>query len=134
MSTEIKQKLNNDMTLEESKGTGDEVNQTVVISDFEIDKWLDEQGKQRSSLNCGIYTSLSRRKKLDKATATSIICSTDFLDNSDRLQRVADNGSNIYYRVNETNTVIMHVEEDFCIVTSYMVDTYKNERVNLAKV
>jgi len=62
------------------------------------------------------------KKVLDKAGATSILCDEAILEKSEQLKLVADCRDNKYFNVEGTNTVIMHVEEGFCILTDYMVD------------
>jgi hypothetical protein len=61
-------------------------------------------------------------KVLNKDVATSILCEAEMLRNNSNLILVAENRDNKYYLVKETNTVIMHVEDDFCILTDYKVN------------
>lgn len=61
-------------------------------------------------------------KVLDKNVATSILCDEVMLSKSSQLELVAECRDNKYYLVNGTNTVLLHVEEGFCILTDYMVD------------
>jgi len=62
------------------------------------------------------------KKVLDKAAATSILCDEAILSKEKQLKLVAECRDNKYFNVEGTNTVIMHVEEGFCILTDYMVD------------
>ncbi|MCR5836427.1 MAG: hypothetical protein K6G88_07965 [Lachnospiraceae bacterium] len=72
-------------------------------------------------------------KILDKQVATSILIDRELLNNCPDLRRVAQNGENVYYNVIGTNTCIMHVEQCFCILTTYLTKTFKDvEDVNLA--
>ena len=63
----------------------------------------------------------TRKKTLDKRIATSILISNELLKTSSLLTEVANSRDNIYYLVNDTNTVIMHVEEGFCMICAYIV-------------
>ena len=63
----------------------------------------------------------TRRKVLDKDSSTSILCDVAILDASEKLKLVAACRDNKYYLVGNTNTVLMHVEEGFCILCDYMV-------------
>lgn len=76
----------------------------------------------------------SKSKILDITTATSIILPREIADNNEELIIVASNRDNIFYHVNNSNTVIMRVEEDFCILVDYKVDTYKDNDVCLPKM
>uniref|UniRef100_UPI004056CC48 hypothetical protein n=1 Tax=Acetatifactor sp. TaxID=1872090 RepID=UPI004056CC48 len=60
-------------------------------------------------------------KVLDKNTATSILCDDAMLGREKQLKLVAECRDNKYYLVEDTNTVLLHVEEGFCILTDYMV-------------
>ncbi len=60
-------------------------------------------------------------KVLDKNVATSILCDDVLLDKCEKLILVAKCRENKYYLVEDTNTVLMHVEEGFCILTDYKV-------------
>lgn len=62
-----------------------------------------------------------KRKVLEKVSATSILCDEAMLEKSEQLKLVAECRDNKYYLVEETNTVLLHVEEGFCILTDYMV-------------
>lgn len=62
-----------------------------------------------------------KRKVLDKNVATSILCDDAMLGSSKQLKLVAECRDNKYYLVEDTNTVLLHVEEGFCILTDYMV-------------
>lgn len=62
-----------------------------------------------------------RGKVLDKDIATSIMASNELLQANDSLKKVADCRDNVYYHVKDTETVIMHVEDDFCILCDYNV-------------
>lgn len=68
-------------------------------------------------------------KQLDKKAATSILCGDDILSKSDNLSKVAECRDNKYYLVKDTNTILLHVEDGFCILTDYMI----NEK-NLAEL
>lgn len=61
------------------------------------------------------------KKVLDKAVATSILCDEAILEKSEQLKLVAECRDNKFYLVDGTNTIIMHVEEGFCILTDYIV-------------
>lgn len=63
----------------------------------------------------------TRQKVLNKDIATSILVSNELLKTCNLLTEVAKSRDNIYYLVNGTNTVIMHVEEGFCILCDYIV-------------
>lgn len=57
-----------------------------------------------------------RGKVLDKNIATSIMVEDSLLQNNPNLKMVAACRDNKYYQVTGTETVIMHVEEGFCIL------------------
>lgn len=61
-------------------------------------------------------------KVLDKNCATSILCDDSILSRCKRLELVAQCRDNKYYLVEDTNIVLMHVEDGFCILTDYMVE------------
>lgn len=63
-----------------------------------------------------------KRKELDKDTATSILVEEVLLQDNKDLQLVAQCRDNIYYHVIGTETVIMHVEDGFCILCDNMVN------------
>ena len=64
------------------------------------------------------------KKVLIKKYATSILCEKKLLDQSQRLEIVGENKDNVYYWIKGSNSVIMHVEDDFCILVDYMVEVY----------
>lgn len=63
----------------------------------------------------------NRGKMLNKNVATSILCDEVLLSKNSELELAAECRDNKYYRVKGTNTVLLHVEEGFCIFTDYMV-------------
>ena len=63
-----------------------------------------------------------RRKVLDKDTATSILCDVAILAACEKLKLVAECRENKYYHVDNTNTVLMHVEEGFCILCDHILN------------
>lgn len=65
-------------------------------------------------------------KTLRICISTSIICSVNLLDGNSRLSLVAEKGNNRYYHIEGSNSAVMHVEQDFCILLDYMVKTYKS--------
>lgn len=80
-------------------------------------------------------TAMINPKILDRKTATSILCGEKLLDNCPRMKKVAGNWYNNYYNITGTNTCIAHIEQGFCILTSYLTDTYSdNQQVNLPKM
>lgn len=77
-----------------------------------------------------IYVEEEQPKKvLNKNASTSILCDEAQLSKCGQLKLVAECRDNKYYLVNGTNTVLLHVEEGFCILTDYMVG-----KKNLAKL
>ena len=60
-------------------------------------------------------------KVLNKNVATSILCDVEILRKNPQLELVAECRDNKYYLVKETNTVLFHVEEGFCILTDYKI-------------
>ena len=66
-----------------------------------------------------VYLNERAPKVLEQEQATSIVCSNDLLSQNSRLRKVADLRDNVYFHVSGSNACIMHVEEDFCIVTDY---------------
>ncbi len=80
-------------------------------------------------------TAMINHKILDRRTATSILCSEKILSNCTRMKKVAGNSYNSYYNIIGTNTCVAHIEQDFCILTSYLTDTYSdNQKVSLPKM
>lgn len=73
-------------------------------------------------------------KTLCKGQATSILCSETLLHENNNLKMVAENDCNKYFLVEDTNTVILHVEDSFCILLDYEVDNWQNEKCNLPKM
>ena len=73
--------------------------------------------------NCGPN---QNGKVLCKCNSTSIICNVDLLDNNSGLELVAANRDNRYYHVKGSNSVLLHVEEGFCILVDNMVQTYNS--------
>lgn len=67
------------------------------------------------------------RGSIDKETSTSIICRLELLESNNRLKLVARKRDNRYFLVKGTNSVIMHVKEDCCILLNYMVHTHNSE-------
>lgn len=63
-----------------------------------------------------------RKKELDKDIATSILCNVAILEANKKLKLVAECRDNKYYLVDKTNTVLMQVEDEFCILCDYIVD------------
>lgn len=76
-----------------------------------------------------VYLDEREPKVLAPEQATSIICSNDLLSQNSRLRRVVTLRDNIYYRVDNANVCIMHVEADFCIITDYQVTVYNQPGV-----
>lgn len=68
------------------------------------------------------YEKEKKSKELDKDTATSILCDVTKLLANKKLKLLAECRDNKYFLVENTNTVLMHVEEGFCILCDYMVD------------
>ena len=62
-------------------------------------------------------------KALCPKEATSVLCRIELLNNNDRLACVATNGCNAYYHVVQTNTVIFNVENMYCIILDYEVES-----------
>jgi hypothetical protein len=60
-------------------------------------------------------------KILDHSRATSIMCANDRLSRKTDLILVGESRDNAYYYVTGSKSVIMHVEDDFCIFCDYMV-------------
>jgi len=67
----------------------------------------------------------NKLKKLDVDVATSIICNRVLLDENVRTTLITNNRDNRYYLVQDTNTVIMHIEEDFCVLIDNKVPLCK---------
>lgn len=63
-----------------------------------------------------------KKKILDKEVATSIMIDETLLQNNSNLQLVAECRDNKYYRIIGTETVIMHVEQGFCILCDNVVN------------
>lgn len=63
-----------------------------------------------------------KTKTLSKAGATSIIVKKELLENSENLTRVGENRDNVYYLIDDSQSVIMHVEQDFAIICDYVVN------------
>jgi hypothetical protein len=61
-------------------------------------------------------------KELHKEHATSILCREELLRHNSRLVLVGQNRENMYYRVKNTNTVLLHIEDDFCVLTDYVIN------------
>lgn len=76
-----------------------------------------------------IYLNEKATKVLEKEQATSIVCSNDLLGQNSRLCRIVTLRDNIYYRVDNTNVCIMHVEAEFCIIIDYQVTVYNQPGV-----
>lgn len=65
-------------------------------------------------------------KLLRKCTATSILCETTVLEECNRVRLVAENEDNKYFHIIGSNSVIMHVEDSFCILLDYKVQTFNS--------
>lgn len=63
-----------------------------------------------------------KTKTLSKAGSTSIIVKKELLENSENLTRVGENRDNVYYLIDDSQSVIMHVEQDFAIICDYVVN------------
>ena len=111
------------------------------IIDAELQQVKSEQGKERNGNmenkkgnQCARYsdcvhkcTPNQNNKLLRKCESTSILCDRKLLDENNRLTVVAENRDNVYYKVLETNSVIMHVEDGFCILTEDRVQVYDKD-------
>lgn len=76
-----------------------------------------------------IYLNEKEPKVLVHEVATSIVCSIKLLEENKRLEKVAEERENIFFHVKETNTCIMHVEEELCILIDYKVRVYNEPDV-----
>ena len=54
--------------------------------------------------------------KICKLKADCIVCEREILEHCQDLKKINSNGSNCYYHVDGTNTVIVHIEEGLCIL------------------
>ena len=77
------------------------------------------------------YGEKNQKKILRYARASSILCSEKELEKNKQLQLICQNQHNKYYYVRNTNTVIMKVEDKFCILIDYKVCISKNKKVGV---
>lgn len=70
-------------------------------------------------LECNRECEYRFAKELCPKDATSIICSESLLSESTRLTQIYPNAQNKYFLIIGTNTVIMMVESEFCILIDY---------------
>lgn len=74
-----------------------------------------------------------RRRKIDmkqkiiKEISTSIVCPLELLESNENLEFILRKRENRYFLVTGTNSVIMHVEEDCCVLINYMIHTHNSE-------
>lgn len=82
-------------------------------NDMKMPKYLKCKNCNR---RCGKQTG---RKTLCRANATSILCDDPLLSSNRRLKLVCQKGNNKYYWLIGANTVIMRVEDQFCILIDH---------------
>lgn len=87
---------------------------------------MSKESKKLCNCNMGCSPSLQERG-LCPLTSTSILCNRELLKNNTRLEFICSNGENEYYHVKGTRAVIMHVEEDFCILMDYGAKIHMDE-------
>lgn len=73
-------------------------------------------------------------KILDFDKATSLIIPLDLLNQCADLEVVGERRDNKYFHVMGTNTCIAHIEEGFCVLTDYVVDTVAGRNKVLPKM
>ena len=63
-----------------------------------------------------------RGNVLCKIVATSILADLELLEANTRLQKVAENGENKFFLVENTNSVIFHIRDQYCILVDYIIE------------
>lgn len=67
-------------------------------------------------------------KKICRCSVDCIVCGKELLENSEELEVVAGNGLNTYFKIKNSNTVIVNVEDDYCVLCDYC---YEKNQINL---
>lgn len=72
--------------------------------------------KKMNELICKTCCRCKGDVKICKLKADCIVCEREILEHCQDLKKINCNGSNCYYHVDGTNTVIVHIEEGLCIL------------------
>ena len=92
---------------------------------------MSKESKKLCNCNMGCSPSL-REKGLCPLTSTSILCNRELLQSNERLKLLCSNGENEYYlidyNIKGNYSVIMHVEEGYCILVDYKEIVYDDEK------
>lgn len=77
----------------------------------------------------------NRGKDLCPLEATCLVIPRVLLDNCNRLEVAAENSKNKYYHIVGSNCVIASIEDVFCVLVDYKIETYEDEKEhNLSKI